>query len=119
MPLQVPAFPTYHQHEMFISLDETIYLIRMTWRERTASWYLDMSLEDGTELIRGRRLTPGWGPLLGMMIDSPPNGLFWVLSPDDFEREDLGEVLRLLFMTAEELAVEETVDDDAPIYEVV
>lgn len=114
MALLLPGFPHLPAHRIRVTLGARAYDLRLTWRERTASWYLDLWKTDGTPIALGRRLTPGWDPILGLGIaDSPDDGGFGtVRGTDPYERQDLGAGLRLVWMpTAEVQAGVVAVDD--------
>lgn len=114
MPLEFPAFPDLPQHTMTVPIGGVLYVATFTWRERLGSWYLDLRSQDGTDLVRGRRLTPGWGPLLGLLIPGAPEGLLWVRGPDAFAQADLGGELLLLHYAADELP-QAASDPEAPL----
>jgi hypothetical protein len=100
----LPAFPDAPAHTITIDLDGAQYVVRYTWRERSASWYLDLSTVDGTALITGRRLSAGWVPTLGLVIDGLPSGVLFVRGVDGYERDDLGTDLLVVHYTDDEIA---------------
>jgi hypothetical protein len=83
----------------------TVYVARFTWRGRTASWYLDLFEADGiAAIVTGKRMSPGWAPHAGLVIETLPDGLLFVRGNDDFERDDLAtDDLRLVFFATSEL----------------
>ena len=114
MALLLPGFPALPSHRLRVPLGARAYDLRLTWRERPAGWYLDLWQVDGTPIALGRRLTPGWDPILGLGIaDSPDDGGFLtVRGPDPYERADLGTALRLVWMTTAEVEAGVAAVDD-------
>lgn len=100
MPQNLPIFPEQPKHEYTITLDGEQFQFVLTYRDRRASWYLDLSTADGTALVRGRRCSPGY-PLVFPGTVGSPKGLLTCDAPaDPYQRDEL----RLLYYTAEELA---------------
>lgn len=99
---QLPAFPEQPAQTYTVALDGVTYGVRLVWRARPASWYLDLSAEDGTALVLGRRLSAGWAPAVGVRDGLPP-GLLYALGLDGYEQLDLGTALRLLYLPAADL----------------
>ncbi len=104
MPLILPAYPEDPQHVISAEIEGVAYRLRYTWRDRTASWYLDVFDATGAALIAGRRLSPGAAPLGGITVEGGPGGLLYVRGIDDFERADLGGDLAIALFDADELA---------------
>lgn len=115
---EFPAFPAYPQYSMKIPIATVIYLFTFTWRERMSSWYLDVSLEDGTELLRGKRLSPSWPTLKGLLLQDAMEGVLFVRGPDQIAQEDFGREMLLLYYPDAELPAA-PVDPDAPRVEAV
>ena len=113
MALLLPGFPDLPAHRLRVTLGARTYDLRLTWRERPASWYLDLWTTDGTPIALGRRLTPGWDPILGLGIEDSPDdgGFLLVRGPDPYQRSDLGGSLRLVWMDAAEMAAGVTAED--------
>lgn len=105
MGVIVSAFPSVPSTIQTVTLGEQQYRLRLTWRRRLQGWYMDLYTLAGDPLALGRRLSPGWSPLLGIVLDeeTAPDGHFVVRGLDDYLREDLGEGLTLAFYTTEEL----------------
>jgi hypothetical protein len=103
--------------------------VRQTWRERTGSWYLDVyDLGDetgdptstGDPIVLGRRISPRFPPLLGLVPEGLPLDPIPVIDAgigsDPYQRSDLGEAVRLLLVTREEIdeaAAAAAADDSA------
>lgn len=81
-----------------MALDGVQYEVRLVWRARTASWYLDLADEDGVWLLRGRRLSPGSSPQAGMIVGGPPGALA-VVAADPYDRAEI----ELWYLDAAEL----------------
>jgi hypothetical protein len=111
------AFASQPQQSQIVTLGGVQFQARFTYRTRCRAWYFDLYTSDGTPLALGRRLSPGWGPLLGLSIPDGPAGYLFVRGADPYNREALGEDLRVVFYTSEEIAalVEE---EDEPVVEV-
>lgn len=86
---RITARPDLPQHEQQVTLDGVAYLVAFTWRERTASWYADLSLLDGTAIFRGTRLSPNYPITLAQLDDGVP-GMIFVRGVDTFIRDSLG-----------------------------
>lgn len=110
--VQIAGFPTYPRHSQTVTLGGKVLRLTFTWRARTASWYVDFRQADGTAIALGRRLSPGWSPVAGLRSDALPDGVFLVFGPDDYERNDLGTALRLVYLPTEDLPEQEA-DPDA------
>jgi len=99
----ISTFRLYPQHTQTVELGGLEYRLRLTYRHRLESWYLDLYERDGTPLALGRRLTPQFGPLLGLSIPDGPPGKFIVVGDEPYERDDLGDSLLLVYVTPDEL----------------
>jgi hypothetical protein len=106
MPERLPIYADFPAHSYTIALDGTQYGVRLVYRARTASWYLDLFDELGTPIALGRRLSPGSSPTSGI-LGGPPGKLV-AFGPDPYEKTDV----ELWYFTAAELAsfVEEPED---------
>lgn len=107
MPQKLPIYTDVPSHRYRIALDGVQYELRLTYRDRTASWYLDLWDEDGGALLLGRRLSPGWSPNFGVLTGGPP-GLLLVLGADPYPR---GEI-ELWYYTAEEVEAARPADGE-------
>lgn len=94
---QLPILFDYPEHRYTIALDGVQYDLRLIYRERTASWYLDLWDPDGNALLLGKRLTPSWPVNTG--ITSGPPGLIVPTGQDPYDRYEL----ELWYFTAAEL----------------
>lgn len=95
----LPGYPVYPQHSFVVTLGEARYKVTLIWRERSSSWYMDLHTQDGTELVLGKRLAPGWSPLAGVDLGAHAlNGVLYCRGPEDYERNDLGDTLVLVYV---------------------
>jgi hypothetical protein len=95
---EIHTFPQFSQFTLTMQMGPTKLTLRMTWRDRTKSWYLDIFQIDGTPLVLGRRLSPYWSPIFGdartpELID----GSIAVRGLDGYEQDDLGTTSLLLW----------------------
>lgn len=104
MPLRLTQRADLRKQRQRVELDGTEYQIVLTWRQRPRSWYMDLYDVDGSSIALGRRLDPGWALLRGVQHDQKPPGSFVVLGSTPYRRTDLGDGLRLVYYTQEELS---------------
>jgi hypothetical protein len=90
-------FHDYPAHRYNVAMDSVHYEVRLTYRERTASWYLDLWDPDGNALLLGKRLAPNWPVNMG--ITGGPPGLLVPFGFDPYDRHEL----ELWYFTAAEL----------------
>ncbi len=120
MPLRLPVLAGFPAHRYTIQIGPTTVVVRLVWRDRPAAWYLDIYDQDGvTPLSLGRRLSPGWGPLLGLGARLPDlGGVIIVGGADPYRQADVGPGLPvevLWFSDAEIAALAPAVDPDAAV----
>jgi hypothetical protein len=109
-------------HDQVVTLGDAQYVVRLTYRQRCSSWYLDLFDSEENPLVVGRRISPGWPPLVALQIDGLPDGLFIVVGRDGYAEADLGTALQLHFYSADELAAAADADaeeDDGVLVEIV
>lgn len=95
----LPGYPRQPRHIYTTTLGEQAYRFTFTYRARTQAWYFDLALEDGTELVNGRKVSAAWSPLGAVDLGSnAPAGALWVRGPDNYEQADWGADLRLVFI---------------------
>lgn len=107
------SFPQLPAHTQTVVIQDAQYIVRLVYRSRTAAWYFDLRTVDGDDLALGRRLSEDWSPLLGLLIDNAPDGLWFVRGPDAYDRDDLGSNLLLMFYELADLPAA-TVAADVP-----
>lgn len=99
-----PAFPAFPQHGYTMALDQVQYKFEFTYRPRTEAWYVNISDADGNALASGRKLSVGWGPILGLILEKQPSGILYVRGPVEYTQEQWGTELELLRILQSELA---------------
>lgn len=102
MPERMPFFHDVPSHRYTVTLDGVQYEVRLVYRARTASWYIDLLDEDGVELVLGRRLSPSWSPVSGVITDGPP-GKIVAFGDDPYDRFEI----ELWYFTAAEIEAAE------------
>ena len=127
MSTLIPAFVEYPQHWMTITWGDRQLRARQTWRARTGAWYLDLfDLGDqtgdpnatGNPIVLGRRISPRFAPLLGLVpVGLPLDPIPVVdagIGSDPYRRSGLGAEVRLLLVTKAEIrAIRTASTDDA------
>ncbi len=81
-----------------VVLDGEQWRLRYVWRERLASWYLDVRNSDGEDVLLSRRLSPRASPNLGVTIHGP-KGAIYAYGAEPYGRHDLD----VLYLDASEL----------------
>lgn len=115
----LPTFPAVPQVEYTVTLEGRQFRLEFTWRRRLQAWYVSLYALDGTPLALGRRLSAGWDPFFGFVIEDGPDGIFLTRGTDGYAREDLGVNLRLLYFTRAELAAAQVAPSaDAVVIEI-
>lgn len=110
----IPFYPELPSQRAIVELGGVVYQLQLTWRQRCQGWYLDLYDVSGALLLAGRRLVPGWGPLVGLVAAGLPSGVALVvvgLSP--YRRADLGGALQLIVLSSAELPPDVIGDDVA------
>jgi hypothetical protein len=104
-------FPDLPQHTITTTWGDKQVRLRLTFRDRTSSWYLDIFELDDTPIVLGRRVSPKFAPLLGLGLGGegvgtlPRDRELVVDGPaDPYPRRDLGEVVQLILLTDAEVA---------------
>lgn len=105
MSVELQTFPEIPAHTITSELDGDLYRIRFVWRRRPRSWYLSLLAANGDPISRGNRLSPEFDPLFGI-VESPP-GVILVRGPSPYERADLGNDLKVLYVPESELSIVE------------
>lgn len=104
MPLQeVHTFPQFSSFSLTMELGPTKLFLRMTYRERTQSWYLDVRELNDTPVVLGRRISARYMltltyPELSELIA----GELYAMGLDGGTQQDLGKTLKLWFIPEED-----------------
>lgn len=64
---------------------------------------MDLMALDGTPLVSGRRLSAGWSPLAGLVVEDGPPGMFFARGGDGYAQTDLGRSLVLMYYSQAEM----------------
>ena len=103
----MPVQPGVPAQEFRISLDGQLFRLAVTWNERDAAWYLDLTDADGTLLLAGRKLVLGQALLARFRDARLPPGELLVLdtanSDLDPGPQDLGARVPLFYVEAASL----------------
>lgn len=103
MATQLAVFPALPAHRSTVTLELSQYRLRLVWMHRLQSWYLDLLTLEGTPLALGRRLSAGWSPNVGLVLEDGPPGLLFVRAADRFPREAMGKGAKLMYYSQAEL----------------
>lgn len=105
----IPTFddPFYTQTT---SLDGVQYLLEFRYNQRENSWYLNVSLDDATPLVKGVKIVLG-SDLLGRFVDRrmPTGRLVAIANGEDDSTPGMGELgvdrrVTLVYLDAAEVA---------------
>lgn len=68
-----------------VVLEQVSYVLRLYYSDRTKTWSIDLSLEEGENLVLGESLMP-YGNTMGWRVEGL-NGFFWLeaIAQDDNE----------------------------------
>lgn len=105
------TFSTVPDSPQAVTLGALSYRVRLYYRVRLRGWYMDISDANSVALVTGRRISPSWGPLLGIKRAGLPDGYIYIQGPDVYERSDLGEALLLIYYESSELPAAPVVTD--------
>lgn len=111
----VTAFPSLPAFRQSVTFGEAQFSLRLTWRDRTASWYADLWAADGTAIWLGQRVSPDWALGLGLTPEGKPDGVFLVRGPADYDRLNLGDALKLVFYPTAELPAATVAEDSVTV----
>lgn len=103
MGQRIATFPAQADTVQTVTLSGVQYSLRLVWRDRCAAWYMDLSTAAGVDIVKGRRLSAGWCPLVSLSSEEAPAGYLYVRGVDGYARDDLGGGLQLLFYGADEV----------------
>lgn len=120
MPQRLRLDPRFRRQSQRVELDGAVYGIVLTWRDRTAAWYLDLYDASGAPIALGRKITTDWSPTQTSTEPGLPPGALAVSGPDPYAREDLDDRLNVYYYAlAELLAIPASTVADDLVIEVV
>lgn len=100
------TFPQFAQFSLTSQLGPTKLRLRMTYRERLQSWYLDVYTLDGLPLLLGRRLSPLWSPMFGAVaLMETIGGFLLTKGVENYRQDDLGRTLFLWYVSFADLQI--------------
>lgn len=102
MPVYLDTPTTAPSYVRKIQLDGTVFKYRMTWRDRTASWYMDLLTLQGAPIVSGRRVSPGSVIVPRGTPGAPPGLIYCDGSVDPYVFGDLGTSIRILYYSRDE-----------------
>lgn len=90
------------------ALDGVDFLLTFRWSQRSGCWLLDLADAEGVAIVEGLALLVGVPLLLGVTDARRPAGELVVVDTAGGDRDagfvDLGDRVRLVYLTAAELA---------------
>lgn len=109
MTIEITTTPGRVASRQRVDLDGVTYSVRLHWLARAATWALDLSADDGTPLATGLALRANTPTTLHLRHRAGmPRGSFVVVDTSsalgDPTFDDLGSRVRLLYVTAAEVA---------------
>lgn len=107
----LPTFPTQPCFSYTITLGSAQYGLTWTWRARCAAWYLDVVDSGGSAVVLGRRVSPGWDLLHGLLPVGVPSGYLLVSGPDPYTQDMLGTDVLVVWYDATEIPPPTTTSD--------
>ena len=101
----IPTFPPaggngYDRFTETVTLSGAQYVLTWTWMARLCAWYVDLASIDGTAIVTGRRVSPGWFPWLGLRSAALPAGTLAIYGPDPYAENDLGQTVLPFYLTS-------------------
>lgn len=104
-----------------LELDGVAYHFDFRWNERASSWFMNLSLTDGTALISGIKLTAGSAPIHWWVnVENGIPGFFFVYDtsgknqdPGRYDLSPDGRCVLYYFEKADVDALNGFTDDDA------
>jgi hypothetical protein len=116
----IPVPDNPHRREKIPVDGVTLFWI-FNYEARSESWYIDVLDSDEQPIIRGKRLTPGWNPLMRRKSEALPKGTFYVYSTlDPIGRDGFasGDAQFVYFDEAETAENAATIEEELVLFEV-
>lgn len=111
MAIEITVDPSITSSVRQVELEEALYTVRIRWNGRAGRWFMDLADEDGAALAGSLPIVISDGTsLTGHLKNRPgmPPGEFVAFDTTDSGadpgEDDLGTRVKLLYLTAAELA---------------
>jgi hypothetical protein len=109
--LEIPIRVVADDMRLSTTLDGSVYVIDLSWSERTDSWFVSLALQTAdpapTPIIQGVRLSINWPVLLGVTGTLRPPGELLAVDTTglgvDALHDELGQRVRLFYYDKTEL----------------
>lgn len=106
---EIPLEPQFAAESLEVDLEDTVYEMFVYWVDRLEAWFLNtyQVRENGTreKLSLGFRLRAGSVPV-STGARNEFAGVLIVIGKEHYSREDLGDDLRLLYITSDDALLE-------------
>lgn len=99
----ITAYPSVARTIQVVTLGDAQYRLTLTWKGRLKAWYFNLQTLAGVDIVVGRRVSPGYGPLLGLLPEGAPGGLFFVRGKDGYKRNDIGSNVAIVYYDESEI----------------
>ncbi len=109
MPLEF-NIPSEARSEYSVNIEQSTYIFRFNWQERSQNWHFDMLTADAEPLVLGAKLVPNV-PMIRRNRDLGPEGNIYVVNGSTGEsvagRNNLGmnKDFKLLYFSRQELNI--------------
>ena len=105
--IQIPTRSDLPFYDLQVTLDGVTYTLEFRWNVRAAGWFMAILDAEGVNVLRaGIRLVANW-PLEAYRADRQPRGVLMALDTSssglDPGRDDLGDRVQLVYISADEL----------------
>lgn len=107
----ITAYPSLSRTVQTVTLGGKQYRLSLSWFGRLKAWYMSLETLAGEAIVTGRRLSPGYGPMFGLLPENAPDGLFFVRGRDGYEREDFGDDVVVVYYERDDVTSTDTTDD--------
>lgn len=104
MALILPTRGDVDRYRRRYSVDGVTFTLAFAWRQRSASWYVDVLDADGAPILTGQRVSASAPLWPDRSAPGLPPGFAVVTGPDVYLQSQLGTDVQILYLTAAELA---------------
>jgi hypothetical protein len=110
MSVIIPNRPDLTWYDMQVVLENVTYTLEFRWNTRESAWYMDLKAEDDDPIVTSVKIVVDF-PLCARLNDPRrPSGYFLANDTTNLSQDpgiaDLGDRVRLLYFTADEIAAE-------------